>query len=392
MRFLGILCFLIGPAMLAAAEDYSTTISRIVNSNPSVKTLAARTEADIQENHTGLNLANPELELSYQWGSPAEVPDKKTIDLSQSFDFATLSGGKRRVAEAKDAVAKSALDAARRDVAAEADMIMTEIVFRSRIALHYDSALNLLHRTLDAAELAFEKQEMTIIDVNSVKMELSALEAEATINNIDLASLKARLSSLAGGTTLDWRPDQYFSYELPLDFADWCRQAANSSPEVAAARAELSLADREISLRKSENLPSFSLGYTSELVTDANYYGATLGVELPLWANAGRVKAARAARSAAQLSIDNAILDFSLSQRALYDKAISLRKLDDTARRLFKESDIHLALYRLYSEGQLSSHDYLSQLQPLLQLQRRAFEAEFEYQKALAEFRAATIR
>lgn len=392
-KYKSILCIsILACAFPAAAEDYNATLARVVAANPSVKALAARTDADIQENHTGLNLANPELELSYQWGSPADVPDKKTIDLSQSFDFATLSGGKRRVADAKDALANLSLEAGRRDVAAQADALMTEIVFRSRIALHYDSALNLLHRTLDAAEIAFKKQEMTIVDVNTVKMELSSLEAEAALNDIDLAALRNQLSRLAGGASLDWNARDYCNYSLPADFDAWCRDASNSAPEVLAARAGLSLADKEISLRKSEGLPSFSLGYTSELVTDANYHGATLGVELPLWANSGRVKAAKAARNAAQIEIENAILDFSISQRALYDKAIQLHKLDDSARKLCVECDVQTPLLRLYSEGRITAHEYLSQLQPLLQLQRRAIEAEFDYQKALADFRAATIR
>lgn len=374
------------------AEDYYATLSRIVEANPSVKALAARTEADIRENHTGLNLANPELELSYQWGSPSEVPDKKTIDLSQSFDFATLSGGKRRVADAKDAVANAALDAARRDVASEADNLMTDIVFRSRIALHYDSAVNLLKRSLEAAQIAFNKQEMTVIDVNSIKMELNALEAEAALNDIDLNALHTRLSRLAGGEQLQWSPDNYCPYDLPADFNAWCQQSASSTPEVIAARADLALAEKEVSLRKSESLPSFSVGYTSELVTDANYHGATLGIELPLWANSGRVKAARAAQDAARFNIDSAILDFSLSHKALYDKAVQLQKLEKSARELCQECDIRPALLSLYSQGQISAHEYLSQLQPLLELQKRTIEAEYDYQKALADFRAATIR
>lgn len=391
MKYFFITCISLFSVFSSFAEDYYATLSRIVEANPSVRALAARTEADIKENHTGLNLANPELGLSYQWGSPAEVPDKKTIDLSQTFDFATLSGGKRRVADAKDAVANAALAATRRDIASEADNMMTEIVFRSRIALHYDSAVNLLKRSLRAAELAFKKQEMTVIDVNSIKMELNALEAEAALNDIDLNALLTRLARLAGGVSLDWSPDAYCPYDLPADFNAWCLDASAFAPEVIAARADLALAEKEVSLRKSESLPSFSVGYTSELVTDANYHGATLGVELPLWANSGRVKAARAAQDAARFNIESAILDFSLSHKALYDKALQLRKLEKTARDLCDECDIHPALLRLYSEGQISAHEYLSQLQPLLQLQRRTIEAEYDYQKALAEFRAATI-
>jgi len=97
---------------LWGANDYTATLRLIVAHNPA--TLAARSlsAAEQKENMTGLTLADPEVEFSYQWGNPAAVPDKKTLDISQSFDFATLSGGKRRVAEARNEVSALTGDAA----------------------------------------------------------------------------------------------------------------------------------------------------------------------------------------------------------------------------------------------------------------------------------------
>lgn len=382
---------LLGAAATLPAGNYRQTLTSIVNHSPALAAAASQTDADRAENHTGLNLADPEVEVSYQWGSPGGVPDKKTIDVSQEFDFATLSGAKKRVAHVRDEEAAITFAAARRAIAAEADALMTDIVFRRKLAAHYDSALNLMHRTLDAAEAALRKNEMTVIDVNTVKMELNSLETERQLNDIEMRGALALLSRLGGGITLEWEGSDYLEYFLPPDFAQWCAAEASHTPEVKAARAGVSLADTEISLRKSENLPSFSLGYTSELVTGANYHGVTLGVTLPLWAGSGRVRAARAARNAAAVEAANAELDFSLRQRALFDKALALRNLDGEARRLCKECDIRQPIRKLYDSGQLSVHDYLSQLQPLLGLERKVIEAEYDYQKALAEFRAATL-
>ncbi len=390
------IALLLSSAALASlslmAENYTETLARVVASNPTLAASSSVAEAEKAENHTGLNLDNPEVELSYQWGSPSYVPDKKTIDVSQGFDFATLSGAKRRVANAKDALADLTLAAARREVAREADALMTEIVFRSRMTAHYDSAINLMKRTLAAAELALKRQEMTVVDVNTVKMELSELETEASVNAIETEGLRASLARMAGGRELAWAAADYCDYSLPADIATWCHTQAPLTPEVLSARANVTLADKEISLRRSENLPSFSVGYTSELVTDANYHGVTLGVELPLWANQGRVKAAKAARSAAAIEADNAMKDFEITQHALYRKVQALQTLDARARQLRDECDIRPALAKLYAEGQLTVHDYLSQLQPLLQLDRKVIEAEYEYQKSLVEFRASTLR
>lgn len=383
--------FILSAGVCCRADNYMRTLARIVSNSPAVASAASLTDAEKAENNTGLNLADPEIGLSYQWGVPSDVPDKKTIDVTQEFDFATLSGAKRRLARAKDSAADIALAAARRDIAAEADAIMTEIVFRRRMGLHYDSALSLMRRTLDAAEAAVRKGEMTIIDVNTVKMELNSLETESRLNEIEIRGAMAGLTRLAGGDVPDWNGTDYPDYSLPADFDGWCAMVAPTVPEVMAARAGVSIADTEISLRKSENLPTFSLGYTSELVTDANYHGVTLGFGLPLWANSGRVRAAKAARAAAALGAENAVLDFTLSHRTLFDKAVALRRLDDEARRLRDECDIRQSIRDLYDSGSLSVHDYLSQLRPLLDLDKKVIEAEYDYQKALADFRAATF-
>lgn len=374
------------------ADNYSQTLARIVEASPELRASSAAADAEKAENHTGLNLANPEVELSYQWGVPSYVPDKKTIDVSQGFDFATLSGAKKRLADAKDVVADQSVAATRLKVTRMVDELMTDIVYRRRLSVQYDSAINLMKKTLAAAELAFSHNEMTVIDVNTIKMELSALQTEEALNIFETENLFAALRQMAPGLNIDWSDDRYCDYSLPSDFHTWCHTNAPLTPDVLSARANVALADREISLRKSENLPSFTVGYTSELVTDANYHGVTLGVELPLWANQGRVKAARAARNAAAIEADNAMSEFELSMHALYKKVETLRLLDQRARELRDECDIREPLFKLYSLGNITVHDYLSQLQPLLDLDRKVIDAEYEYQKALVEFRASTLR
>lgn len=374
----------------ALADDYATTLAKIVEASRPLAAARSLADAEIAENATGLNLENPELEFSYQWGQPGYVPDKKTVDVSQSFDFATLSGAKRRLALAKNKLASSGVSSAARDVASEADEIMTDIAFRSRLAAHYDSALMLVRKIYDAAEASRKKGNMTIVDVNSIRMEYNALISEARLNQIELDANFSSLKRIAAGAPISWRGDAYLDYHLPADFSAWLASVAPQNANLAMLRAQSEVAEKEIELRRKENLPSFSAGFTSEIVKDANYYGVALGVELPLWANSGRVKAARAAHAAAVLDSENALQEYEIRLRSLYDKAIVLRNLVDDTRRLRDECDIRPGLAKLFSAGQLSVHDYLSQLQPLIDLDKRMLEAEHDYQVALTEFRAAT--
>lgn len=376
---------------LWGANDYTATLRLIVAHNPA--TLAARSlsAAEQKENMTGLTLADPEVEFSYQWGNPAAVPDKKTLDISQSFDFATLSGGKRRVAEARNEVSALTGDAAELAKSYEVDALMTRAVYLRKLQRWYDSALAHTAKVMEAAEKALAHGDMTVVEVNSIRIDRRNMEAEAELNALELASAMATLSSLGGGVQLDWDADGYLGYSLPADFDAWCATALPADPTVAAARAGVAVADREISLRRSEGLPSFSVGYTSEMVKDANYFGVSVGVTVPLWSNRGRVAASQAAKAAAAAALDDAMVTYTADLRLKYDRARALAGLAGDCRRLRDDCDISEGLKKQFDTGYIAVTDYLSQLMPLLELDRKVIEAEHDYQAALADFRGGRL-
>lgn len=371
--------------------DYAATLRLIVGHNPA--TLAARSlsAAEQKENMTGLTLADPTVEFSYQWGNPATVPDKKTLDVSQSFDVASLSGGKRRVAEARNAVSALTADAAELAKSYEVDALMTRAVYLHELQRWYNSALALTDKVMEAAEKALAHGDMTAVEVNSIRINRRNLEAETELNAIELASALSTLSGLGGGVDLDWDADGYLGYSLPSDFDAWCATALTADPTVAAAKAGVVVADREISLRRSEALPSFSVGYTSEMVNDANYFGVSVGVTVPLWSNRGRVDAAQAAKAAAAAELDDAMVAYTTDLRLKYDRASALARLADDCRRLRDDCDISEGLKKQFDTGYIAITDYLSQLMTMLELDRKVIEAEHDYQAALADFRGGRL-
>lgn len=387
-----ILSVLVSLSGVASADSYTDALRRIVDSNPTIAAAEATTNAAKAENHTGLTLENPELEASYEWGNPAGVPNRTIVSLSQGFDFATLSGGKKRVAKAADRVADAELLGQRRAATAEVDALMTEIVYRRRMKAFLERQHALYDTIRAATARAMEAGEMTLIDLNTIKLAHNEFMTELRLNEVELEGLLRSLAICSGGKAIAWTSDDYMEYELPSNFETWVGESVASSAEVEAAAAALSLADKQLSLSKSEGLPSFSLGYTNELVHDANYFGFAVGVELPLWANRGKVKAAKAARTAAELQEVSARQQFTLVQQQLYNRALALRAMAAESRTLRDDCDITASLEKMFAAGELSVHDYMSQIEPLLELDRKVLEADFEYQQALVSFRAADQR
>ena len=311
------------------------------------------------------------------------------LDVSQGFDFATLSGAKRRVAESQNRMALSELSGERLRIASEADALMTKAVYLQRLDNVYDSMEKNYNQMLEAARKAVEKGTMTSVDVNSIRMEMSQIISQRRLEKIELEGTMQMLRGMAGGADLSWTPVEYMPYTLPSDYAEWSAAAVEKNPAIAVARDATAAADAEISLRKKEGLPEFSLGYTSEMVKDDDHYGVSLGVTLPLWGNKGRVKAAKAAKLAADAALDEARHNNAIDLRMKYQKAKALGETALETAKLCRECDNSKDIKRLYDLGNLSVHEYLSQITPLYEMAIRVVEADYAYQDALATLRGA---
>lgn len=373
----------------AYADDYKTALDFIVSRNPTVASTHSAAEATKKENQTGLTLANPEGKIGYQLGTPAGVPPRTQVELGQSFDFATLSGAKRKVAQAKNRQTESSVNVTLRDITSQVDEKMTESVYRYQLAQFYGESLRMMTMIYDAAERSFKAGQISAVDLNSIRMELNNLKTEARNNDIELNGTRSLLLSYAGGQEFSWAGDQYMDYQLPADFVSWSNaNAIAASPQVTAAKSNIDVANSEIVLREKEGLPSFSIGYIGEFVKDANYNGLSVGFDIPLWANRGRVNAAKAAKASAEMQLASAETELNLRRQTEFAKAQSLAQAAIETRRLSSECDNREGVRKLYEHGEISTHEYLMQLMSILNLQKQVIDNDYAYQSSLVALRS----
>lgn len=369
------------------ADSYTDILNKILHSNPALHAVSLHNDADKSENSAGLTLANPEVEFSYQWGSPTDVPDKKTLDVSQSFDFATLSGNRRKEAASLNRLSDASLAAQSQTVAAEIDKALTMSVYYYRLNNIYKESLDILTRMEALAKKSLEAGQMTSIDYNSILIQQRTMATDAELAAIERRDNTNNLSRLGGGIKIENLPDNYLAYTLPANFEEWSNLAWTSSAQYAEAAAEEDVARRRVALRKSEGLPDFSLGFTSEMVKSNNYYGVTVGVGLPLWANKGKVKAAKAGVAAAQAHLDDLRLATLADMHSRYEKAAAMEKALQQTKQILTDCDNTKDIDRMYDSGAISVHDYLTQLLALTDLKRKYVETERDYQLSLTELR-----
>lgn len=377
---------LVAPAASAETMDYKDALSHVVNANPRLKAESSKLDATKSENLSGLNLPNPEVDFAYQFGNNQAEGDKKVLDVTQGFDFATLSGAKKDNAKALNSQSEIAFHVFKSDITLEADALMSRIVYLRKLKSYYQQQLVTAEKLCDIANKFFDSGTINIVELNRAKMELAYAQNNLKLNDIDLANAEALLSNMAGGS-FSWQGTQYMEYLLPSDYETWSKEAAMTNPEAMLAIAAAKSAESELRLRKKEQLPDFSLGYSSEMTPMESFYGFKVGLELPFWGKRGRVKAAKAAKEAADIEADVAKDEFFLKEKALHGRACQLAKYSLEMKKLSKECDITEGLQKLLINGQISINDYILQKQPLVEMQLKELESEYAYQEALVEFR-----
>lgn len=367
--------------------------AEILKNNPSLKALTTATTAVEEENLTGLTLANPEVGLSYLFATPHTEPNRTNIEVTQTFDFPTLSGAKRKVAEADNAIARASLLSSRSAIAIEAENALIAYTYQASLVAELSAQYEDMQALQTHAALSLENGSITQIDYDKIELEVMALKNDLAMAEVDMQSAAADLTRLNGGTPLSNLPAEWPESTLPPSFDEWVESATLTNPELIALRAELNRAKEEINLRKKEGLPEFSFGYANELVNGSNYHGATLGFSLPLWGNKGRVKAAKASHAAAQATLQAASEQFICQKQNEYTKAELLygtaQQFDRMYTKVRSESEEHLK--RALDMGRITMFEYMTQREDFFEHALKRLEAQRAFQEARATLYAPTL-
>lgn len=367
--------------------------AEIMKNNLSLKALSSATSAIKEDNLTGLNLANPEVGLSYMFGSPSDVPNKTNVEVTQSFDFPTLSGAKRRIAKADNEVAETSYLTSRSTIALEVENALISYTYQLALTNELKTQYNDVQALLKHAKLSLEQGTITQIDYNKIELEELALRNDLNMAEVEMEAAKAELTRLNGGSPLTSLPTSWPDVSLPVSFGEWAKNAAHINPELLSLQAELKRAKEEINLRKKEGLPEFSIGYANELVKGSNYHGATIGFSLPLWGNSGRVKAAKASYAAAQVSLQTATDQFLNQKQNEFNKAELLLRTAKQYEEMYTNIRTNGETYlkQALEAGRITMFEYMTQREDFFEHALKKLEAQRAFQEARATLYAPTL-
>ncbi len=359
-----------------AAESFSQQLADILSmverGNVSLRVYSARCEAARYEANTGITLADPEVEFGYLWGTPGEIGSRKDLSVTQSFDFATVFGARRREAKSREALADLECLQARNMVFFAAQQLVVQLTAENKAIAQQEERLGTARQLEEHYRKLLQQGEINKIEMG--KAQLSRVTMETTLQRmkIERHTMLERLQTLCDSTI------DYVSTVYPVNYL-------NGDRSISISRQEETVAQQQVEMARAEALPELKAGYMSELTKGEKFRGITVGVSIPLWKNRNNVSRAKAQQVLAKASSDELMQKIEAQKRELRVKATGLHQLMQTLQTALSQLNATPLMRKALDAGEISLIEYIDDRTNYYELQNQLLDTEKEYQQTLAE-------
>jgi cobalt-zinc-cadmium efflux system outer membrane protein len=380
------------PQIVDVLEAPALTVlaRRVAAGHPEVLAAMATLESrDASRNAAGRPLFNPELGIDLE----DSAADLQTIGISQTFDIANERDARFNVADLEHQAALAGLADARRRIAGELLSGLAEYWTAIGLDELAETRIELM-RTF--AGLTRQRQQAG--DLTQVELNIANLaEAQAEIEHASAESAKAGTDQSLRAVVTSQAPASW--PELPQNLPEIDARTLDIEaivaelPEIRTTQAELSAAVARIDLRERERKAKPTVGLTAGTEEDESLVGLTFSMPFNFRNRfTDEIAAARADRNATERLAENVGNRARRRLMAATERYRLTREawdswLESGQPNLDQQSDL---LQRLVSAGELSTTDYLVQLNQTLDTAASAVELRHQLWLAWIEWLTAS--
>ena len=383
MKRMIIIAATLAMANAANAITIEDVIANVKQNNKELKYTTAQIDAQASEIKTNNNLSNPVVEGGYLFGKgPAE--NKWEVGVSQEFEWPGLYSSRGAANKARVEAMKLGYSVKQLQLLTEAYGVCLDIISLNRQIEYEKNIQSNIDALYEKNMKAFEHGEVSVIDINKLKVERIGLQQKIDDCVLRRDALVKQLEGynanmpLAGVDSLNEYPAQQL---VSLD--EYLAEAKESAPEVMQYRVDMAADEKDVKVAKMQGLPKFSLGYKHANEEGNSFNGATVGVSLPIFENRGKKKAAKAKAISSQLAYDNAVLVLTNEVTTNYNKATTLGKqLAGYSEALDGVNNVEI-LNKALAGGQISLLTYLQEVRYFVEARAVMLEMESEYNQVL---------
>ena len=361
-----------------------SVLKDIEHNNPALKAASAEVDEEMLANRAEALLSNPEVEFNYLLGAE-NIGNRHDVRVSQSFDIPTVTGMRARKTEYKNDLSRLKYESERLSILQEARGLCVDIAFYNSLLAELTNHLSTSNSLVGSYEKRLKAGDATVLDLNKAKLHLTAVQGELNMTDAARQSSLSRLKALNGGNEIAFDATcEEIMESLPADFETWFAEASEKNPVLGYVRKELELGRKQLAIDKASRLPDLSVGYMSEIRTVEKFRGVTLGVSIPLWSAANKVKQSKAGVVAAETRLNAAENDFLHQLQDRYRQASLMKTNSDMMRSSLSETDNREFLVSALTKGEISMIDYLVEYDLYYDALKQTLEAERGYLHSLA--------
>lgn len=335
------------------------------------------------EAKTDNNLADPTFSYAHMWGAGDETISEMVV--SQSFDFPTLYASRNKLNKMKMGAFDSQAETFRRDILLQAQEVCLDIIMLRQQKTILDERLkNAQGLSVMYAE-RLQRGDANIIETNKINLELLNVKTEANLNESALQNKLQELYALNGNTPIAFNETDYPLVILPSDYEQLRREILSSDYALIALLRESEVANKQVSINKSQWLPKLELGYRRNTESGTPFNGVVVGFSIPLFENRNKVKMAKAQSLNLNYQKESTMLQVESELAQLYKEARTLRtSMNEYEETFAAQSDLDI-LKEALTGGEISMIEYFVEVSVVYQSKLNYLQLQNQYQKAMAK-------
>ena len=377
---------------IAPVSDRSLTefVQNAVVSHPQV--LAEKASVDAKsalERAAGKAIYNPDLELDAE----SATDDTYSIGINQTIDFGDKRSARKKVAASERKLSSSRLATVKRTVATKVLEALAEFQSTNQLLELSSSRLKVVREFSDLANRRYRAGDLNQAELNLANLVLAQAQ-------IDYATQKSTYAEAEQSLRLQSQISSSFNWpQLPTNLPAVSRdeldinRIVTALPDVRSAQNEANVFSDRVTLRQRERKPDPTIGIRGGEEESDTLVGINISIPLFVRNNFDEeVAAAQSERREADYryqNIFNSAHTRLIAATKRYQATQDAWQGWESSGQSSYEKQTEL-LKRLWEAGELSTSDYLVQLNQILDMQESATELRHQLWKSWFDWLSAS--
>lgn len=378
------LMFALVSARYIHSQDVNDFLMKVSLHNPQIIAYGKLLEAKRIEARTGLTPPDPFISGSYMPGIDQTPGKMRTWAISQTFSFPLKYLSQNKLNKSTFVLAEHEYNQGRLQILLEAELTLFELIYNKKLL----SKAAERKKSYDELGAAWKKMldngAATIMDYNSIMIELSEINFQTSMLQSKISMLEERINYFTGSQAGNSGMINEYPVLPLLSLDQLIEEKRRSHPVYIIPIAEYQLSIRNVRLSKSSSLPELQIGYGAELIPGENYSGFSGGISIPLWSNNNLVKLAEAEVEYYASLLDATVAKLNSEVKNQFSNMVVLKNNIEELEDITGSGESKSFLDKALNSGEISLITYFTYIRSLYESEDRLLKAEFDFYSSVA--------